>query len=169
MESASETVRVRKCELELLVRARVAVGTYASNLGRLVQLLRPMPKRSFVALDLPSWADTGRPEPWIDTQQDVDTLHVKDKAYGGSWKRRGGVGAFMMMARKWDRIENLVKEYDYDIFKMLEANPGDVADDVQDLSCYLLLIRDHMVKDDKRDPDAMVDGSYPNTEALNDR
>ena len=28
---------------------------------------------------------------------DVVTLRVKDKSYGGSWKRRGGVGAFMML------------------------------------------------------------------------
>ena len=37
--------------------------------------------------------------------KDADVLIRKDKEYGGSWLKRGGVGAFMMLARKWDRLE----------------------------------------------------------------
>jgi len=40
--------------------------------------------------------------------KDCDTLRRKDKEYGGSWLKRGGVGAFMMAARKWDRLEEHV-------------------------------------------------------------
>ena len=36
-------------------------------------------------------------------QTDVDCLEKAEKSYGESWKNRGGVGAFMMLARKWDR------------------------------------------------------------------
>ena len=47
---------------------------------------------------------------------DVKTLEEKGRTYGDSWKRRGGVGAFMMLARKWDRIENQASKLNYDIF-----------------------------------------------------
>ena len=42
---------------------------------------------------------------------DGDTAHIidKERTYRGSWKRRGGVGVFMMLARKWDRLENMLK------------------------------------------------------------
>ena len=40
------------------------------------------------------------------TDADVKALEVAEKSYGDSWKKRGGIGAFMMLARKWDRIEN---------------------------------------------------------------
>src|ERR1039458_3589413 len=39
---------------------------------------------------------------------DTDTLRQKGIHYGDSWKARGGVGAFMMAARKWDRIANII-------------------------------------------------------------
>ena len=38
-------------------------------------------------------------------ESDIETLVEKEDDYGDSWKRRGGIGAFMMLARKWDRIE----------------------------------------------------------------
>ena len=41
----------------------------------------------------------------------VVTLVQKDHDYAGSWKKRGGVGAYMMLARKWDRIEAAVTRY----------------------------------------------------------
>ena len=47
---------------------------------------------------------------------DVEALVNAEKSYGNSWKKRGGMGAFMMLARKWDRIENQVKKFKYDIF-----------------------------------------------------
>ncbi len=40
--------------------------------------------------------------------RDIETLQEKEATYRGSWKRRGGVGAFMMLARKWDRLESML-------------------------------------------------------------
>lgn len=73
----------------------------------------------------------------------VDTLYEKEVDYQGSWQRRGGVGATMMMLRKADRIENISKGYGYDIFAALRENRGGVRDDVEDLVGYLLLILSH--------------------------
>lgn len=73
-------------------------------------------------------------------QRDIKTLEYKDKTYGSSWKRRGGVGAFMMLARKWDRLETLVKEDKYDIFETGVKNTGDILDDIADLRNYLFLV-----------------------------
>ena len=36
-------------------------------------------------------------------QKDLDALKRAEESYGNSWRRRGGVGAFMMLARKFDR------------------------------------------------------------------
>jgi len=62
----------------------------------------------------------------MSSRHDMDTHHLgfieavcdEDKAglmkaeaqYKGSWKRRGGIGAYMMLCRKWDRIENKIEE-----------------------------------------------------------
>ncbi len=70
----------------------------------------------------------------------VRLLEEKGKFYGDSWRKRGGPGAFMVMARKWDRIENICQPLGYDIFKALDADSGGVRDDIQDLIGYLLLI-----------------------------
>lgn len=79
---------------------------------------------------------------------DVQTLVKKDASYGGSWKKRGGIGAFMMMARKWDRIETQTEKRGYDIFGAIEASQGPegLLDDIRDLRCYLLLIEDHIME-----------------------
>ena len=74
--------------------------------------------------------------------EDGRTLFEKEKSYGGSWKKRGGVGAFMMLARKWDRIEQQVQEHGYDVFTAIE-NDGAVdgiLDDIRDLRRYLFLV-----------------------------
>ncbi len=61
---------------------------------------------------------------------DVQQLQVKDREYGASWKSRGGVGAFMMLARKWDRLENMVK-VDRDYHRQEDAGrAGHVSDDI---------------------------------------
>ena len=39
-------------------------------------------------------------------QNDLEALKRAETSYGDSWRRRGGVGAFMMLARKFDRIEH---------------------------------------------------------------
>ena len=77
---------------------------------------------------------------------DVSALHEAEKSYGDSWKKRGGIGAFMMLARKWDRIENQSNDYTYDIFLALEEDqrPEGLIDDIRDLRRYLFLVDSHM-------------------------
>ena len=76
--------------------------------------------------------------------EDVRVLALKGASYGDSWKKRGGVGAFMMLARKWDRIELIVGQHGYDIFEAGKANTGDVLDDIADLRRFLLLVEDEL-------------------------
>ena len=73
----------------------------------------------------------------------VETLYDKERTYRGSWQNRGGVGAFMMLARKMDRIEAQSKAQGYDIFKAVEVDGGKegVIDDIDGLIGYLLLVR----------------------------
>ena len=80
------------------------------------------------------------------SQVDVDKLELAGKSYGDSWKRRGGVGAFMMLARKWDRIENQVLGYNYDVFDAYfnDDRKEGILDDIQDLRRYLLLVEEHV-------------------------
>jgi hypothetical protein len=79
---------------------------------------------------------------------DVSELEKAEKSYGDSWRRRGGVGAFMMLARKWDRIENQVKAENYDIFSSYKKDSREegILDDIQDLRRYLLLVEEHITK-----------------------
>ena len=74
--------------------------------------------------------------------EDVTGLHEAEQSYGDSWKKRGGVGAFMMLARKWDRLENQVTKVNYDIFLAIQQDtrPEGILDDIQDLRRYLLLV-----------------------------
>lgn len=79
--------------------------------------------------------------------EDADALAKSEKSYGHSWKNRGGVGAFMMLARKWDRIENQSKKLNYDIFETIIADPSPtgIIDDIRDLRRYLLLVESEMI------------------------
>jgi hypothetical protein len=94
---------------------------------------------------------------------------VKEATYRGSWKRRGGVGAFMMLARKWDRLEGILSKVGkfgggdqdapaFDIFRWIErerhfetqynrrdGEDGTVLAEVRDLRRYLLLVEAEMV------------------------
>ena len=73
----------------------------------------------------------------------VATLRSKGAQYGNSWISRGGVGAFMMLTRKWDRIINqLKKEPQFDIIKHAQADRRQegLKDDIEDLVAYLLLV-----------------------------
>ena len=80
-------------------------------------------------------------------KQDVKKLKEAQKSYGDSWRQRGGVGAFMMLARKWDRIEKQVLENNYDIFESYHLDNRDegILDDIQDLRRYLLLVEEHLI------------------------
>jgi hypothetical protein len=79
---------------------------------------------------------------------DVETLIAKDLDYGSSWKKRGGIGAFMMLARKWDRLEKAVEAHGWDVFA---AARGDervegIRDDLADLRRYLLLVETELLE-----------------------
>lgn len=78
--------------------------------------------------------------------KDGNALRECERQYGDSWKQRGGVGAFMMLARKWDRLEKAVHKDQYDIFKTISADqrPEGILDDIRDLRRYLLLVEAEM-------------------------
>ena len=76
----------------------------------------------------------------------ADLLDKKERHYGSSWKKRGGVGAFMMLARKWDRIENIAQRYGWDILDAGACNDADVMDDITDLMGYLLLVAEEVAQ-----------------------
>lgn len=73
---------------------------------------------------------------------DVGSLQEARNKYGDSWKKRGGCGAFMNLARKWDRIEKAAADHDWDVFVAARRLPGDTGllDDLRDLRRYLLLV-----------------------------
>lgn len=75
-------------------------------------------------------------------ESDAEKLEHAQKSYGDSWKKRGGVGAFMMLARKWDRLENQTKKFNYDIFEAIyhDPSPEGILDDIGDLRRYLFLV-----------------------------
>jgi hypothetical protein len=76
------------------------------------------------------------------TAQDAASLERSHASYGDSWKRRGGVGAFMMLARKWDRLENAVTRSGYDVFAAIRGDKRaeGILDDIRDLRRYLVLV-----------------------------
>ena len=87
----------------------------------------------------------------IISAEDWTSLDRAEEDYGDSWRKRGGIGAFMMLARKWDRIEKQTFDYTYDIFLALEEDkrPEGLMDDIKDLRRYLLLVEAHMRTKDK--------------------
>ena len=82
---------------------------------------------------------------------DVEMLVEKGKVYGDSWRKRGGIGAYMMLARKWDRIEKAVEERGWDVFTAIKDVP-DLIDDIIDLGNYLLLVRSEGYVPEEKDP-----------------
>ena len=85
---------------------------------------------------------------------DAGELRIAQESYGDSWKKRGGVGAFMMLARKWDRIERAVSApgVEYDIFECIEEDgrPVGIIDDIRDLRGYLMLVEAEVIARGKR-------------------
>lgn len=97
--------------------------------------------------------------------QDVEGLTAARRDYGDSWRKRGGVGAFMNLARKWDRLEQMLANPPftvtsggrfpqfsrYDVFEAMLAEArgtrkGEgVIDAVRDLRRYLLLVEAHIL------------------------
>jgi len=88
---------------------------------------------------------------------DVANIEEKERAYGSSWKRRGGIGAFMMFARKFDRIEQRVSTeiaatsetpaaQKHNLFQHILADrrTEPLLDDIRDLRRYLVLVEAEM-------------------------
>tara|TARA_R110000765_G_scaffold176610_2_gene281794 strand:+ start:145 stop:555 length:411 start_codon:yes stop_codon:yes gene_type:complete len=84
----------------------------------------------------------------IIAKADVVALEKAEKSYGDSWKKRGGVGSFMMLARKWDRLEKQVENMDYDVFEAIRDDNREegVIDDVRDLRRYLMLVEAEILR-----------------------
>ena len=99
-------------------------------------------------------------------KHDLEVIHHKESTYRGSWKKRGGVGAFFVTIRKADRLENIASKFDYDIFKALLADPtgqdGSALADLRDLRQYLALIESQMMVLVERES-AQVATNYPTT------
>ena len=73
-------------------------------------------------------------------EEDERVLRKKDAEYGGSWQRRGGIGAFFAAVRKVDRLENSLKTFG-DLRKALDIDGREegVRDDIGDLRRYLVI------------------------------
>ena len=84
-------------------------------------------------------------------QADLHALQRAEQSYGDSWKRRGGVGAFMMLARKFDRIEHQSEKHGWDVFEAGRVFSGETGllDDIRDLRRYLLLVEQEILTQDK--------------------
>lgn len=93
---------------------------------------------------------------------DVAELQRKEATYRGSWKQRGGVGAWMMAVRKIDRLEGMLHEgsgygFGFNVFAAIQSQcdaekdydkqggDGMVLAEIRDLRRYLLLIEAEMV------------------------
>ena len=92
-------------------------------------------------------------------QNDLEALRRAENSYGNSWRRRGGVGAFMMLARKFDRIEHQSEKHGWDIFEAGEAFKGEAGllDDIRDLRRYLLLVEEYILANTDKVSDDFVD------------
>lgn len=99
---------------------------------------------------------------------DCEEVRRKESTYEGSWKKRGGVGAFMMMARKWDRLEPMCQRRHYDVFDQ----PGDGRDgtliaEIRDLRRYLLLVEAELMSTGKISNKRSGVGHYDVSEFIN--
>ena len=65
------------------------------------------------------------------------------KKYGESCLKRGYLGLYMMLARKWDRIELVMERSNYSLQNALSCNPppDGLLDDINDLIVYLVILR----------------------------
>lgn len=68
-------------------------------------------------------------------------VRMKEAKYNGSWKARGGIGAYFVAVRKFDALENMVVGLGYDVFGDLgEDGDGTIEDTLRDIVGYGLLI-----------------------------
>lgn len=83
------------------------------------------------------------------TKEDLAEIRRKEATYMGSWKKRGGIGAYFITVRKYDRLEEIARSFSYDIFAALTADltgqDGSALAELRDLRRYLLLIESEMI------------------------
>ena len=85
-------------------------------------------------------------------EADTTLIRNKEHTYQGSWKKRGGQGAFFTIARPIDRYDKIAEQGGYDLFAILqkEIDEGRSGDDgslmatIRDIRCYLLLLETEM-------------------------
>jgi len=72
----------------------------------------------------------------------VDLLEKKNKSYGSSWERRGGVGAFFTVWRKIDRLDAQLEQAEFNIFDVsVAAEDGESIDEtLKDAMLYFALV-----------------------------
>lgn len=88
---------------------------------------------------------------------DIATIEAKEKSHAASWKKSGGAAAFMIFARKWDRIKARVSQNipatantpAASAENVLEHIPPDrrvepLLGDIRDLRQYLILVEAEM-------------------------
>lgn len=83
----------------------------------------------------------------------VSLLQSKDQTYRGSWRKRGGRGAWFTMIRPIDRLEKIVEQHDDDIFKALldddakgiTGQDGSVMATLNDIMGYCMLVKAHFL------------------------
>lgn len=99
--------------------------------------------------------------------QDERALRKAAEEYGASFSKRGGVGHFMMLARKWDRIEqamvkaNGLPKYDIYLRTARDQRPEGLIDDVRDLRRYLLLLEAELLARETKHASLPKDGTEP--------
>jgi hypothetical protein len=81
-------------------------------------------------------------------ETDLETIKAKESTYGGSWKKREA-SVFHMIARMWDRVENITdggREVLFDIIRQQEygISDGQMLAILADLRRYLTLIEAQM-------------------------
>jgi hypothetical protein len=108
--------------------------------------------------------------------QDIGFIKEREKKYKASWKKSGGRSAWFMLARKMDRLPELMKcdtsgpavpsptqfLAEDNIFEKIKLDPsgkdGTVLSEIRDLRRYLLMVEAEMmsrgvVKEDGDDSD----------------
>lgn len=96
-------------------------------------------------------------------KNDVEALKASQKNYGDSWCRRGGIGAYMIMIRKFDRLDNYMPNFNYDIFKAIndDSRKENVLNDIQDARRYLMLIEAYVLANEAIDSQDKTGQEHP--------
>lgn len=87
---------------------------------------------------------------------DKETIEQKEATYGGSWKKRDA-GVFHMIARMWDRVENITESGRIPLFDVIRKEEYGNADGqmlaiLADMRRYLTLIEAQMRAEAAGDP-----------------